>query len=132
MDERKETPQKPPRTTGLKHLFAATKYSCQGLASAFQKEAAFRHDLLLNIIGDICAFVFALTTAERILIIALGLILLSVELLNTAVESVVDLVSPDWHPLAKRAKDLGSAAIFCILTAYFVVWAIIAYGLIFS
>lgn len=131
MDENNTPKQKPPRTTGLRHLFAATSYSCQGLASAFKKEAAFRQDILLNIAGDACAFIFSLTCAERILVIALGLILLAVELLNTAVESVVDLVSPGWNPLAKRAKDLGSAAIFCTLTAYFVSWAIIAYKLIF-
>lgn len=120
----------PGKKTGLSHLFAATSYSFQGLKAAFCGEAAFRHDLLLVAFQTILAFVLPLGLVNRMVLVCLGLVLLTTELLNSGLEAIVDLVSPQWHPLAKRAKDMGSAAVFCMLMAIGVAWAMTLAGLL--
>ncbi len=118
----------PGKKTGLSHLFAATSYSFQGLKAAFCGEAAFRHDLLLAAFQAVLAFVLPLGLVNRMVLVCLGLVLLGTELLNSALEAIVDLVSPQWNPLAKRAKDMGSAAVFCLLAALGVAWAMTLVG----
>lgn len=114
----------PWKCTGLGHLCKATTYSLAGLAAAFRHEAAFRHDLLLCLVSLVASLLCPLSWDRRLLINVLGLILLACELVNSAVEAVVDLVSPDWHELAKRAKDMGSATVFCLLTALGLTWLV--------
>jgi diacylglycerol kinase (ATP) len=70
----------------------------------------------------ILSFFLGLPWWFKLLLNLLWLVLLAVELLNTAIEAVVDLVSPGYHPLAKQAKDFGSAAVFCLLLAWIVAW----------
>lgn len=127
---RKECGSIPGKKTGLSHLLAATSYSFQGLKAAFCGEAAFRHDLLLAAFQTVLAFVLPLGLVNRMVLVCLGLVLLGVELLNSALEAVVDLVSPQWNPLAKRAKDMGSAAVFCLLAALGAAWAMTLVGLL--
>jgi len=86
-------------------------------------ETAVRQELLLGVVNLVAIFLLPLTPATRIVLFALWMGVLIVELLNTAIEAVVDLVSPDYHELAKRAKDLCSAAVFLSLTTFFAAWA---------
>ncbi|EKH9209402.1 diacylglycerol kinase [Vibrio parahaemolyticus] len=101
----------------------ATGYSIKGLKAAWTHEAAFRQELVLTLVLSISAFFLPVTTLERVLMISCLLLILIVELINSAVEAVVDRVSDDWHELSGRAKDIGSAAVFVALFLALFVWA---------
>jgi diacylglycerol kinase (ATP) len=110
---------------GVARVFAATRYSMQGFAHAFAHEAAFRQELLL-VVPLIAALPFArLSAIENLFVIALGIAVLVVEILNSAIEAVVDRVSLERHPLAGRAKDLGSAAVFLTIATFVVSWLVL-------
>jgi diacylglycerol kinase (ATP) len=114
--------------TGLKRILNATGFSMAGLRAAFVGEAAFRQLVLINVILVPLAFVFDVSNVERALMIGVCMILLIVELLNSAIEAVVDRISLDIHPLSKNAKDMGSAAQFIALCLIGVVWGLILLG----
>ena len=114
--------------TGLKRIFNAAGYSLAGFAAAFKGEAAFRQLVLINVILSPLSFFCDVTRGERALMIAVCLLALIVELLNSAIEAVVDRVSLERHPLSKNAKDMGSAAQFVALTIITVTWAGILLG----
>ena len=111
--------------TGFKRILNAGGYSLDGLRAAFTGEAAFRQLVLLNVILIPLSFLLNVSRVERALLIAVCLLALIVELLNSAIEAVVDRISLDLHPLSKNAKDMGSAAQFVVLTMIAVVWAVI-------
>jgi len=111
--------------TGLKRIFNAGGYSLDGLRAAFTGEAAFRQLVLLNVILIPLSFFLHVSRVERALLIAVCLLALIVELLNSAVEAAIDRISLDRHPLSKNAKDMGSAAQFVALTMITLVWAVI-------
>jgi diacylglycerol kinase (ATP) len=111
--------------TGLRRLADATRYSLQGLAAAFRHEAAFRQELALAAILLPLALWLGESGAERALLAGSVLLVLVVELLNSAVEAVVDRVSAEHHELAMRAKDLGSAAVMLALVLAGVVWVLV-------
>ncbi len=103
-----------PRVTGLAHVFAATGYSLAGLRRLWA-ETSFRHEVLA-----LCASLAALalvgaSMVEVAVLAGLFLLLIAVEALNTAVECIVDHVSPEWSAAARDAKDLGSLAVMCLL-----------------
>ncbi|HEY6865597.1 MAG TPA: diacylglycerol kinase [Burkholderiales bacterium] len=114
--------------TGLRRLINALGYSLEGVRSALRHEAAFRQELLLAAVLIPAALLAPVSAPARALMIACVLLVLVVELLNSALEAVVDLASPEHHRLAKRAKDLGSAAVFLSLVNVAVVWAIALFG----
>jgi diacylglycerol kinase (ATP) len=107
-------------STGIKRIVLAAGYSAQGLRAAFVNEAAFRQEVLLAVILIPLACWLEVTNIERILLIASLLLVLIVELLNSAVEAVVDRIGTEQHELSGRAKDIGSAAVLLalLLTAY--------------
>ncbi|MGF6095954.1 diacylglycerol kinase [Pseudomonas sp. 18175] len=111
--------------TGIKRIFNAGGYSLDGLRAAFTGEAAFRQLVLLNVILIPLSFFLNVSRVERALLIAVCLLALIVELLNSAVEAAIDRISLDRHPLSKNAKDMGSAAQFVALTMITLVWAVI-------
>ena len=111
--------------TGLKRILNAAGYSFDGLRAAFTGEAAFRQLVLLNVILIPLSFLLHVSRVERALLIAVCLLALIVELLNSAVEAAIDRISLDRHPLSKNAKDMGSAAQFVALTMVGLVWAVI-------
>lgn len=111
--------------TGIKRIFNAGGYSLDGLRAAFTGEAAFRQLVLLNVILIPVSFFLQVSRVERALLIAVCLLALIVELLNSAVEAAIDRISLDRHPLSKNAKDMGSAAQFVTLTMITLVWAVI-------
>ncbi len=113
--------------TGLTRIIKAVGYSTQGLqaGSFWVNEAAFRQEVLLALIMIPTAFFVADNSIELILLILVVFLVLIVELLNSAVEAVVDRVGDEHHALSGRAKDIGSAAVFISLVLTVAVWAII-------
>ena len=114
--------------TGLKRVLNAAGYSLDGLTAAFKGEAAFRQLVLLNALLIPLAFVLNVSRGERALLIAVCLLALIVELLNSAVEAAIDRISLDLHPLSKNAKDMGSAAQLVALSMIAAVWAVVLVG----
>lgn len=114
--------------TGLKRLWNATFYSMAGLRAAFQHEDAFRMDVLLAVVLIPTAFLTSASGLGKALMVASVLLLLIVELLNSAIEAAVDHTSLEHHPFAKRAKDIGSAAVFISLLTICVVWGLVLLG----
>ncbi|WP_166359943.1 diacylglycerol kinase [Pseudomonas akapageensis] len=111
--------------TGLKRVLNATGYSFDGLRAAFTGEAAFRQLVLLNAVLIPVAFLLNVSRVERAILIAVCLLALIVELLNSAVEAAIDRISLERHPLSKNAKDMGSAAQFVALSMIALIWAVI-------
>lgn len=103
----------------------ATRYSLEGVAAAARHEAAFRQELLLAAVLVPLGLWLGRDGVERALLAGSVLMVLVVELLNSAVEATVDRVSLEEHPLAKRAKDLGSAAVMMSLVAVGAVWLLV-------
>ena len=110
---------------GLTRLINALGYSRDGLRAAWQNEAAFREEILLAAIAIPLALLLAKTGVDRALMMGSIILILIVEILNSAVEAVVDKASPEKNDLAKRAKDMGSAAVLLSLLNAVVVWACI-------
>ena len=108
---------------GLTRLFNALGYSRDGIAAAWRNEAAFREEVLLAAITIPLALYLGKTGIERALMVGSIILILIVEILNSAVEAVVDKASPEKHELAKRAKDMGSAAVLFSLINAATVWA---------
>ncbi len=114
--------------TGLQRLWNALGYSLQGLATAFRHEDAFRQECLLAAVLVPAAFFVPVGGSARALMVASVFLVLIVELLNSAIEAAVDRISLENHLLAKRAKDIGSAAVFLSLINVATVWALILLG----
>ncbi len=108
---------------GLRRLWNALGYSRDGLIAAWRNEAAFREEILLAAIAIPLAFYLGKSSVERALMIGSVLLILIVEILNSAVEAVVDKASPEKSELAKRAKDMGSAAVLLSLINAAAIWA---------
>ena len=113
--------------TGLKRILNASGYSLDGLRAAFTGEAAFRQLVLLNVILIPLSFFLNVSRVERAVLIAVCLLALIVELLNSAVEAAIDRISLELHPLSKNAKDMGSAAQCVALIMIAATWAIILF-----
>ena len=115
--------------TGLVRIWRALFYSFAGLTSAFRHETAFRQELVLATVLIVVAAVLPASIVQMVLLINSVLLVLVVELLNSAVEATVDRISLDDHALARRAKDLGSAAVFVSLVVCVVTWGLVLYDL---
>ncbi len=107
---------------GLTRLINALGYSRDGLSAAWKNEAAFREEVLLAAIAIPLAIYLGKTGGDRALMVGSILLILIVEILNSAVEAVVDKASPEKSELAKRAKDMGSAAVLLSLLNAAAVW----------
>ncbi len=115
-------------TSGIQRILNATRYSVAGFKTAFQNEEAFRQILLINLILIPLSFVMPVSRVEQALMVAVCLLALIVELLNSAIEAVVDRISMEQHELSKNAKDMGSAAQFVALSLITVTWGLILAG----
>jgi len=113
-----------PGNTGLTRIIKATGYSAKGLCSAWQHEAAFRQELILMLFLTPLAFVVGEGLTQQLLLLVVAWLVVIVEVLNSAVEAVVDRVGTEHHELSGRAKDLGSAAVFLALSLTVVVWGL--------
>lgn len=114
--------------TGLRRVWNALFYSIEGFRAAYQHEDAFRQEALVAAILIPIALFLPESGVGKALMIASVLLVLLVELLNSAVEATVDRISLENHQLAKRAKDIGSAAVFVSLLNVVVVWALVLFG----
>lgn len=114
--------------TGLTRIWNAFLYSLEGLRAAFRHEDAFRQEVLLAFVLLPTALLAPASGSGKALMIGAVLLVLIVELLNSAVEAAVDRISLEHHLLAKRAKDIGSAAVLVSLINVPVVWLLVLFG----
>lgn len=113
--------------TGIKRLIKAGQYSWQGFCAAYQHEEAFRQEVWILLIAIPLALWLGENGLERALLIGSILLLLIVELLNSAIEAVVDRMGSERHELAGRAKDMGSAAVFVATVNALVLWLVMLF-----
>lgn len=113
------------KPTGLTRIIKATEYSWEGLKAAWTHEAAFRQEALALIVLAPLGLFLGENGLERALLIASVMGVVVTELINSAVEAVVDRIGPELHPLSKRAKDLGSAAVFVSIAIAVITWGLI-------
>ena len=116
-----------PGKTGLQRVIDATGYSWKGFRAALKHEAAFRQELFIGLAMVPLAVWLGQTAVEHALLIGSLLLVLIVEILNSAIEAVVDRTGDEYHKLSGRAKDMGSAAVMLTLLNVFVIWGLIAY-----
>jgi len=116
---------KPAGNTGLRRLSNALVFSWKGLCAAYRFEAAFRQEVFASLVIVPLAFWLGDTGVERALLLAVWALVLITELLNSAVETVVDRIGDEHHELAGRAKDIGSAAVLLALLNAAVVWVLV-------
>src|SRR5262249_30736672 len=114
--------------TGLRRIWNALIYSLDGLSAAFRHEDAFRQEVLLALILVPVALCTHVSGPGKALMVAVVLLVLMVELLNSGIEAVTDRISLEDHVLAKRAKDMGSAAVMISLVNVPVVWVLVLFG----
>ncbi|WP_136066248.1 diacylglycerol kinase [Modicisalibacter radicis] len=114
-----------PRETGWRHLMHSTRYSLKGFKAAFCNEAAFRQEAVLCALLLPLAWWVGETPVEWLLLIGSCVAVLIVELLNSAVETVVDRIGPEHHVLSGRAKDIGSAAVMLSLLMAGLTWGLL-------
>ena len=111
--------------SGLRRIFSAFFYSIDGFRSAWRNEHAFRQELVLVVIGVVAALALPVSAFEKLFMIAVLILILVVELLNSAIEAVVDRVSLERHTLSKNAKDFGSAAVLLTVLIAVATWTVI-------
>lgn len=116
-----------PGRKGVSRIIHAAGYSYQGLKACYRHEAAFRQELLLCVLLMPLSFVATPYLVESALLISTLIIVLITELLNSAVEAVVDRIGSEYHDLSGRAKDIGSAAVSLSLLLVTVVWALVIF-----
>lgn len=114
-------------TRGLRRIIDAAGYSAAGLASAWRSEEAFRQEVGLGVLLLPLALWLGSSPLEQVLLIGSWLVVMIVEVLNTAVEAAIDRISDEHHPLSGQAKDLGSAAVFLSLVLAALVWGAVAW-----
>ena len=115
------------KPTGIKKLFSACIYSAQGLKACYKSEFAFRLEIWLAIVLIPTGYLLGESEVERVLLIVPIFIVLIVEMLNSAIESVVDRISMERHELSGFAKDVASAAVLLSLIIFLVTWFIILF-----
>ena len=110
------------KKTGLARIIAAAGYSAAGLKDTWRTEAAFRQELCLYLFLLPAIFLPPFSLTVKMLLFIVNSLVLIVELVNSAIEAIVDMTSPDFHPLAKKAKDIGSAAVMITLLLVLASW----------
>ncbi|ACQ93342.1 diacylglycerol kinase [Tolumonas auensis DSM 9187] len=111
-----------PGNKGLYRVYKAGIYSMQGIKAAWKHEAAFRQEVILMLLLTPAAFIVGAGLTQQLLLLVLAWLVVIVEILNSAVEAVVDRFGGEMHDLSGRAKDMGSAAVFITLVLNAVVW----------
>jgi len=109
----------------FKRILHAFNNSFNGFISAFRDEAAFRWEVLVCVIGTVIAIYLPLDWVTRFLLISSLLLILLMELVNTAIEATIDRISADRHPLSKKAKDIGSLIVLISFANAGIIWAIV-------
>ena len=114
--------------SGLQRIVAATGYSIEGLQSAWRSEHAFRQELVVVVIGTIAALLLPVSIFQKLFLISTMVFILIIELINSAIEAVVDRVSLERHPLSKNAKDFGSAAVLLAVVISVAAWSVVLFN----
>ncbi|MUK67134.1 diacylglycerol kinase [Aliivibrio fischeri] len=120
-----DVPSGKPGNTGIKRIIKATGFSIQGLKAAFKHEAAVRQEFAMLVVAAPIALLLDVTVVEKILLVGVFVLIFMIELLNSAIEAVVDRIGPEHHELSGRAKDIGSAAVFVALCFAGFTWLMI-------
>ncbi|MFI0488858.1 MAG: diacylglycerol kinase [Yersinia sp. (in: enterobacteria)] len=110
------------QSTGLIRIYKAVGYSVKGLTANWKNEAAFRQEVVIAIVAIIMAFWLEVTAITRILLISSVVLVIIIEVTNSAIEAVVDRIGSEYHELSGRAKDMGSAAVFLAIGLALFVW----------
>lgn len=116
-----------PNRKGLARIVAATQYSLRGLQAAYRNEEAIRQELWAGIVIIPLAFLIADSGVELALLLGSAILIFLMELVNSAIESVVDRISLEHHPLSGQAKDIGSALVMVALIIFATVWLAILF-----
>lgn len=116
--------------SGLKRIFGAFFYSMEGFRAAWRGEHAFRQELAVVVVATIIALMLPVAALQQLMLIGVFVLVLIVELLNSAIEAVVDRVSLERNPLSKNAKDFGSAAVFLTFSLAAATWGVIVLPLL--
>ena len=119
------------KNKGLNRIIKACGYSMAGLKAAWREEAAFRQESVLMIVMLPLAFWLGESVLEQMILIAVCVLVVIVELMNSAIEAVVDRISDEHHVLSGRAKDMGSAAVFVSILLVVFVWGGVAFNHVF-
>lgn len=117
--------------TGIKRILKAFIYSRDGFTSVFKSEAALRQDLAVFVIFSAAALCLNLVLWQKAILISSLLFIVIMELVNTAVEVVIDRISPDYHELSKKAKDIGSLLVLLAFVNALILWGAFLYPLFF-
>lgn len=127
VDGKEATPSVPRKKKGLARIWAAAIYSAEGLRACFLSEEAFRIELILSLILAPLAFILGESDLEKAMLLLAIAIVLLVELLNSAVEAVVDRIGMEYHELSKKAKDIASGAVFISLMTFLLIWSVLLF-----
>ncbi|USD36151.1 MULTISPECIES: diacylglycerol kinase [Ferrimonas] len=119
-----------PGQTGVRRLIHATRYSWLGLRAAWRCEAAFRQEVVAFLVLGPLALWLPVSPVESLLLIGALVAVMVVELLNSAIEAVVDRIGAEYHSLSGQAKDMGSAAVLFTLIMAVATWAVVLLGLL--
>lgn len=114
--------------SGLGRIIAACRNSADGFKSAWQTEHAFRQEIVVLIAGTIVALLLKISAFEKFVLIAVLVFVLCIELINSALEAVVDRISLERHPLSKNAKDFGSAAVTLAVVLAGAAWIVVLFN----
>lgn len=113
--------------TGIKRILKACTYSYEGFKAAYASEAAFRQDVVVAIVGFVVLFFLPVSLVAKALMGSSLLLILLMELVNTAIEVVVDRISEDYHTLSKKAKDIGSLLVLLSFINAGLIWSAIIF-----
>jgi diacylglycerol kinase (ATP) len=113
--------------SGLRRVLDAFGYSVDGVKAAWRHEFAFRQEIVVVVFATLVALALPVSAFQKLMMIVVLLLVLMVELVNSAIEAVVDRVSLERHPLSKRAKDLGSAAVAMAIIIAALTWGTILF-----
>ena len=116
-----------PGNTGIRRIYRALIFSLQGFGHAWKHEAAFRQELVLFAVMIPTALWLGQNLIEQLLLIGSGMLVIAIELVNSAIEAAIDRHGDEHHELSGRAKDLGSAAVFVAMLMVLLVWGSIAW-----
>ncbi len=107
------------------NFFKNSRYAIDGLVHAIKTETSFKIELLFSIFIISAIFIFDITLTSKLVLLVTGILVLIVELLNSAIENVVDLITKEIHPLAKSAKDIGATAVLFSIILHITCWIIV-------
>lgn len=119
-------------TKGIRRLINATGYTMAGFRAAWKNEEAFRQEISLALILVPVGLWLGIDATQKAILVGILFVVVITELLNSAIEAVVDRIGIEHHELSKRAKDMGSAAVFVSLSATILIWGLIFYERFFS